>query len=373
MAVLTAALEQFQSAPARFQHDAKPVRRKAARIRAVTGHPTGYFCRDIRIKVADPIAEQTSSGSLFHLRSPAHPIRQNSERATMKCFTLLSIGIALLSAQVSANGVCYDPNHADNGAMDAATVAADMATIKSRGFNAVRTYISKFGPTEIGPIITSHNLTAALGVPYPQSDYQEQKEAALTAANAGGVGYIFVGNENLAGATFVPLDMIKLVQSIKSLVPPTVKVGTVQRNTEVINYASISGWSDLVAACDVLGVNLHPYFNPGTTADNAIDVFNNQWTIMEKNFGDKLILTETGWPSQGSILGNVGSTAGALTYFSDYKSWSSSQIESFYFQMFDTPYKSEEFEKFFGLLTSDSQNKFDFAAASAVNGGVSPK
>ncbi|KAF4321258.1 hypothetical protein JM18_002515 [Phytophthora kernoviae] len=279
--------------------------------------------------------------------------------------------MGMTASAMTANGVCYDPNHAASGTMDAASVAADMATIKSHGFTTVRTYISKFGPTEIGPIITGCNMTAALGVPYPQSDYTEQMEAAIAAAKTGGVGYIFVGNENLADATTVPSDMASVVRTIKSSVPPTVKVGTVQRNTEVINYSGISGWSELVAACDVLGVNLHPYFNPGTTADKAIDVFNNQWTIMKANFGDKLMITETGWPSEGSLSGNIGSTAGAQTFFSDYKAWSSSQKESFYFQMFDTPYKSQAFEKSFGLLTSDSQDKFALAAASTVNGAVS--
>jgi len=173
----------------------------------------------------------------------------------MKFFAPISVGIAMLAAQVSANGVCYDPNHHANGTMDAATVADDMQTIKSHGFTTVRTYISKFGLTDMAPIIKKANLTAALGVPYPQSDYVDQMDSALSAANAGGVGYIFVGNENLAGASVVPNDMISLINSIKALVPSTVKVGTVQRNTEVINYAGISGWAELVAACDVLGVN----------------------------------------------------------------------------------------------------------------------
>ncbi|RLN92363.1 hypothetical protein BBJ28_00010732, partial [Nothophytophthora sp. Chile5] len=137
-----------------------------------------------------------------------------------------------------------------------------------------------------------------------------------------------------------------------------VKVGTVQRNTEVINYSSISGWSDLVSACDVLGVNVHPFFTSGTTADDAINVVNTQWETMMSNFGDKLLLTETGWPSSGSYSGNTGSSSGTETFYGDYQSWSSSLSESFYFQMFDTPSKSETYEQTFGLLTYDSQSKF---------------
>lgn len=285
----------------------------------------------------------------------------------MKCFA--PILTAMIVAQVNANGVCYDPDHGyAAGTMTAQTVKDDIAIIKSHGFNSVRTYISKFGNTNFGQAIAEagFNMTVALGVPYPQSDYVEQKDAAITAANTGGVEYIFVGNENLAGATNVPPDMIDTIKSIKSLVPGNVKVGTVQRNTEVINYAGIYGWSDLVASCDVIGVNVHPYFTPGTTADNAIDVVNNQWTIMKANFGDKLIVTETGWPSDGTLLGNTGSVDGTRTFYNDYKAWSSSMPESFYFQIFDTPYKATPVEKSFGLLTPDSTPKFDLSQSAGT-------
>ncbi|GMF09755.1 unnamed protein product [Phytophthora lilii] len=273
----------------------------------------------------------------------------------MKFFAPIVVGvIAFFSAQVDANGVCYDPDHTSG--KSASTVQADMQTIAGAGFSSVRTYISKFGNTEMGPIITGAGLTAVLGVPYPQSDYQEQIEAAIKAANAGGVYAIMVGNENLAGASSVPSDMISLINQIKSRV--SVKVGTVQRNTEVIGYQSISGWSDLVSACDVLGVNVHPFFNPGTTADGAIDVVNTQWQTMMRNFGDKLLLTETGWPSSGSTAGNTGSLPGEQTFYAAYQQWSSSLSEKFYFQFFDTPGKSSAFEQSYGLYTADSQSKF---------------
>jgi exo-beta-1,3-glucanase (GH17 family) len=273
----------------------------------------------------------------------------------MKFFAPIVVGvIAFFSAQVDANGVCYDPDHSSG--KSATTVQADMEAIAGAGFSSVRTYISKFGNTEMGPIITGAGLTAVLGVPYPQSDYLEQMEAAISAANSGGVYAIMVGNENLAGASSVPSGMIDVINQIKGRV--SVKVGTVQRNTEVIGYKSISGWSDLVSACDVLGVNVHPFFNPGTTADGAIDVVDTQWQTMMSNFGDKLLLTETGWPSSGSVSGNTGSLSGEQTFYSAYQQWSSGLSEKFYFQFFDTPSKSESYEQTFGLYTSDAQSKF---------------
>lgn len=282
----------------------------------------------------------------------------------MKFQTPLFVSSAMLAGQASAFGVCYDPDHnAVSGGMTAATVAEDLEVIKQHGFNSVRTYISKFGDTNLGQLIDDANLTSALGVPYPQDDYREQQDAAVTAANTGCVSYIFVGNENLADATSVPEEMIATIQNIKSLVPDHVKVGTVQRNTELLHHSYISGWSELVSVCDVLGVNIHPYFTPGTTAENAIDIVKTQWAAMSAEFGDKLVITETGWPTEGGLSGTIGSPAGLQTFYSDYKNWSSSLDECFYFQMFDTPYKSSAYEKSFGLVAADAEDKIDFTPA----------
>ncbi|KAL3659602.1 hypothetical protein V7S43_015279 [Phytophthora oleae] len=286
----------------------------------------------------------------------------------MKFFAPIVVGfIAFFSAQVDANGVCYDPDHT-SGKNDA-TVQADMKTIAGAGFSSVRTYISKFGNTEMGPIIAAAGLTAVLGVPYPQSDYLEQMESAIAAANAGGVYAIMVGNENLAGASSVPSGMIDVINQIKGRV--SCKVGTVQRNTEVIGHQGISGWSDLVSACDVLGVNVHPFFNPGTTADGAIDVVDKQWQTMMSSFGDKLLLTETGWPSSGSVSGNTGSLSGEQTFYSAYQQWSSGLSEKFYFQFFDTPGKSSAYEQSFGLYTADSQPKFTMSQSQSPSTSTS--
>ncbi|POM61776.1 Glycoside hydrolase family 17-like protein, partial [Phytophthora palmivora] len=248
-------------------------------------------------------------------------------------------------------------------------IMADMQTIASHGFDSVRTFISAFGGVEIGPIIAAAGLKAMLGVPYPQGDYKDQMAAAIKAAQAGGVYAIMVGNENLAGASSVPGDMISVIQYIKSQVPSGVLVGTVQRNTEAIEHNSVSGWWDLISACDIFGVNAHPYFTPNTVADNAIQVLNNQWQTMAGTYGSKLILTETGWPSGGTLMGNVGSVAGAELFYNAYQQWSSSMSEKFYFQMFDTPYRTEDYEQTFGVVTSNGQNKFSMSAQVSVSIG----
>lgn len=265
---------------------------------------------------------------------------------------------ALCGSLVDANGVCYDPNHVGDG-KNAASVAQDIATIKSKGFTYVRTYISKFGHTDMVKQLAASGLQVVAGVPYPAGEYAEQLNAAIEAAKNGNVINIMIGNENLAGASSVPDAMIQEIRRVKGLVPSGVKVGTVQRNTEFLN--NIGKLSELIDACDVIGVNIHPYFTPGQNgASNAIETTKTHWNKALALAGDKLILGETGWPSEGVFNGNAGTPASASAYFGQYKTWSAAlpAHKKFYFQMFDQPYKPESFEKTYGILGADSSDKF---------------
>lgn len=274
--------------------------------------------------------------------------------AALLLSTLLA---ALCASSVRSNGVCYDPNHVGPG-KNAASVAADIEAMKSKGFTYVRTYISKFGNTDMVKQLAASGLQVAAGAPYGQGDYSEQIAAAIAAAKGGNVVYIFIGNENLAGAASVPPGLIAEIKRVKGEVPG-VKVGTVQRNTEFL--INLPGLKDLIDACDVIGVNIHPFFTGGQTdASTAMELTKKHWNQALSLAGNKLVLGETGWPSDGEFAGNRGTPAFASAYFSAYKSWSSAIAadKKFYFQMFDQPYKPEAYEKMYGIVTSDSQDKF---------------
>ncbi|KAL7693491.1 hypothetical protein Plhal304r1_c004g0018211 [Plasmopara halstedii] len=87
-------------------------------------------------------------------------------------------------------------------------------------------------------------------------------EAAISAANAGGVYAIMVGNENLAGYKRAN-DMIDVINQIKSRV--SCKVGTVQRNTELSDFKA---FQVVKARFDVdIIVSTYTLLHPSTTAD----------------------------------------------------------------------------------------------------------
>ncbi|TMW65686.1 hypothetical protein Poli38472_008328 [Pythium oligandrum] len=277
----------------------------------------------------------------------------------MKSALYLLAAFAAYSAQVNADGVCYDPDHVGIGSKNANTVRNDLQTIKNAGYSHVRTYISVFGNTDMASIIAQSGLRSALGVPYPAGDTDKQAAAAIRAAQSGSVDYIFVGNENLGNS--VPSDMIDLINSIKSQVPGNVKVGTVQ-TTGTLAGSKGSGWSSLLSACDAIGVNIHPIFTSGTgsSVQKAIKETGAQWDNVKKAIGDKLLLTETGWPTGGQVAGNSGSTDFAASYYQAYKSWSGFLPDSkkFYFQMFDVDSRENAIERSYGIMSSSGSSKY---------------
>lgn len=301
--------------------------------------------------------------------------------ASSIALALSALVLCLSPAQVSARGVCYDPAHNDD--VTVATITADFQAIKATKFTGVRTFYTKFGDTDLGSLAIAQGLNVSLGIPFSNADAsasQTHIDAALAVAKLhenddARVLHIFVGNENLASVNAVPAEMVAFINQIKAQAPANVEVGTVQRNTELLDSTrinAVSGLKDLLAICEVVGVNIHPVFTPSTAADKAIDVLKAQWTTLQSEtmattfpgLAAKLAITETGWPTGGSSNGNTGSLAGAQTYYSDFATWSEDDgnlddARSFYFQMYDQPQRTDgAFEPYFGLVDSTGAVKF---------------
>lgn len=291
------------------------------------------------------------------------------------CAALAAIAFAV-ARPTAAKGVCYDPEHVDS--VTEATISADFQTIKEKGFDLVRTYITTYGTADLATLAIAQGLNVSLGVPYDNDspdDTATYVTAAISAAalsnGTARVVQIFVGNENLASVDTVPTDMVSYIEQLQSSVD--VPVGTVQRNTELLDstrYSAISGLSDLLSTCDVVGVNIQPVFTSNTAASAAIDLVTAEWEELQGSDSEsrfpglaaKLSITESGWPTDGTSDGNTGSVEGAEVFFSNFTTWAEENLESWqahYFQMFDISSASgSTFDPYFGLLDADGNEKF---------------
>lgn len=275
---------------------------------------------------------------------------------------LLVLKIVSLMSAVMSMGVNYDPEHVKNHPGDRTPVTVesilhDLHHIRSKGFTHVRTFHTKFGHINIGPLIQQAGLRASLGIKL-DGNAEGDLHAAIEAAHGGYVDNIFVGNENLAHHGTVPENMWSYLHRAKAATKHLpVRVGTVQRNTEFL-ARHVNGFGDFIGQCEVVGINIHTFFTPGMNADRSFDQIRHNFgeSMRRFNLWGKLVLTEFGWPTAHSFHNNHGSAEVSARVLNKVFHWSKSGGNAprnpYAFQMYDQRYKGhhgKEFEAAFGL------------------------
>ncbi|KAH9183350.1 hypothetical protein AeNC1_014674 [Aphanomyces euteiches] len=265
----------------------------------------------------------------------------------------------------SANGwsVCYDSyNNRD--------IAKHFSRIKER-FSGVRTYQTQGVHNHIQAAAEA-GLQIYAGIWIQTGDVEADMNAAVWGAQhyPGAIKAIMVGNEELLsgyGEQFVIDKVNRMKQKLHDVGIWNIKVGSVQTDGGWLN-----AWS-LPNVVDVMGVNIHPFFGGSEISKfNPIDDLTARWNIMKQRFASKVVLTETGWPSQGSAInGHVPSYDMAKKYVSDVQNWAingggGGDLPA-YFMFHDNPYKGQDFERAFGLANSNGDWKFDFSGDGSRN------
>jgi exo-beta-1,3-glucanase (GH17 family) len=165
-----------------------------------------------------------------------------------------------------------------------------------------------------------------------------------------------VGNEVLLRNELTEQEIIDYIKEVKESLPNTPV-------SYVDTYFQHQKHPLLVDACDIILVNCYPFWE-GTSIDYALMHMKNMFyqTLQFAN-GKKVIITETGWPSQGeSLKGAVPSHQNFIKYFVETQMWTQSDnIEIFYFSSFDESWKvgvEGEVGAFWGLWNKNEQLKF---------------
>ena len=163
----------------------------------------------------------------------------------------------------------------------------------------------------------------------------EQEVANLIQlANEGYVDIAAVGNEVLLRGDLTEDELLGFMGRVKQAIPD-VPMGYVDAYYEFSDHPRIAD------ACDVILANCYPFWE-GCDLDYSLlymkDMFQRALRAAK---GKKVIISETGWPSQGSSLeGAFPSLDNMLKYFMNTQKWAQEDdIEIFYFSSFDESWK----------------------------------
>lgn len=165
---------------------------------------------------------------------------------------------------------------------------------------------------------------------------EQEIEGLVQLAKEGCVDIAAVGNEVLYRKDLTEQELLDYIYRVKdALKGMNIPVGYVDA------YYEFSHRPKITEACDVILSNCYPYWE-GCDIEYSLNHMQKMFGIAsDAGQGKKVIITETGWPSQGSSLGSAHSNAeNSIKYFINAQVWSAKEnIEMFYFSSFDESWK----------------------------------
>ncbi|HOH66961.1 MAG TPA: PASTA domain-containing protein [bacterium] len=202
----------------------------------------------------------------------------------------------------------------------------------------VRTFGTTHGLEHVGPIANELGLKVAVGAWLDSNSEtnQEQIDGMIEIANAGYADLLIVGSETLLRGDLSASELIGYINQVKSLAP-----GLPVTTADI--YGNLLNEPEVIEAVDIVLVNYYPVWE-GISIDYAVAHLHQQHQMMQEVAGDKqVIVSETGWPSQGEPLGQaVPSKENAAFYFLNFVSWARAEkVDYFYFAAFNEPWKQE--------------------------------
>lgn len=185
---------------------------------------------------------------------------------------------------------------------------------------------------------------------------QEEIEALIQLAKDGFVDIAAVGNEVLYREEMGADELIQYIEQVKTALPD-IPVGYVDAYYKFVNFPNVSD------ACDVILSNCYPYWEGCPLEYSLLYMKEMYRQAQQAGKGKKVIVTETGWPSQGSSLkGSHPSEVNAMKYFINSQRWSKEDdVEMFYFTSFDESWKvgaEGDVGAYWGIWDKDGKVKY---------------
>jgi exo-beta-1,3-glucanase (GH17 family) len=222
----------------------------------------------------------------------------------------------------------------------------------------VRSFSCIDGNEHIPRIAHKHGMKTLVGAWLSDDKKENEKEieALIQLAKEGSVDIAAVGNEVLYRNDLTLEELLGYIKRVKEALP-NIPVGYVDA------YYEFSRHPELVEVSDIILSNCYPYWE-GCHIDGALSHMQQMYAeVVDTANGKPIIITETGWPSEGSSLKGAHSTEkNAMKYFINTQAWSAkANIDVFYFSSFDESWKTGDegdVGAFWGLWDKNEKLKF---------------
>lgn len=201
----------------------------------------------------------------------------------------------------------------------------------------IRSFSCTDGNELIPAVAKSYGLKTMVGAWLGRDPEVNEREIAglIALYKKGLVDIAAVGNEVLYRNDLSEDELIAFIQRVKKEIN-TIPVGYVDA------YYEFSKRPRVTEACDVVLCNCYPFWE-GCAFDNSLEYMKQMYAqALAAGKGKEVIITETGWPSEGEALqGAQPGWRNARDYFVNTQLWSANNgIPVFYFASFDESWKT---------------------------------
>ena len=223
----------------------------------------------------------------------------------------------------------------------------------------VRSFSCTDGNEFIPKIAKEYGIKTLVGAWLGDDPEINEREIAglIKLANEGYVDIAAVGNEVMYREDLTEDELLDFMNQVKEAIPANIPMGYVDA------YYEFSIRPRITDACDVILANCYPYWESCPMEYSLVHMKQMYGQALDAAKGKKVIITETGWPSEGTNLNNAyPSSENAMQYFINSQVWSAKEdIEMFYFSSFDESWKvgpEGDVGAYWGLWDKNEKLKF---------------
>jgi glycoside/pentoside/hexuronide:cation symporter, GPH family len=269
----------------------------------------------------------------------------------------------LFSEKLSGNlhGLCFSPyveGQAVGDVLSKEQIRRRMEIIMPHT-EWIRTFSCREGNELIPRIAHEKGLKTMVGawISADKNRNEDEIKALVELAKAGLVDTAAIGNEVLLRNELSEQEIIDYIHRVKALLPKGIPVGYVDA------YYQFLERPELVNACDIIPINCYPFWEGADNEHALLFLQQMHQLAQEAAKGKKVIVAETGWPSDGqNVEAAEPSAENAMKYFIDAQEWAkTNDIDLFYFSSFDESWKvvhEGEVGTRWGLWDKHEQPKF---------------